>query len=756
MSFDMSQFHQVFFEEAEEHLAEMERLLVAVDLAAPDIEDLNAIFRAAHSIKGGAGTFGFEDIAAFTHTLESLLDRARRREIVLTAAMVDAFLRAKDVLRMLLSGHRDHIAVDPAEVAAVSSALEVFTGETAAVVVAAPVPAVEVAAAPATPARLCCTVWLKVPLETPGVHVMAEELRRAGKVEIRSESRTTIIEFEGQLGESEIADYCEFVAGRGRYRIESRADERALQVDSPGASDAVEGDGWGLFEAPAPAVVADAVEGDGWGLFAAPESADPPASTGVQGDGWGLFEAPAPAEDPAPASGAVEGDGWGLFAGAAGTTHAGKSGQAHAPAAPTAATPAAQPAVQDSGARGAPRREGGQAGADASIRVSVEKVDQLINLVGELVITQAMLAQSASGMDQALHEKLVAGLTQLERNTRDLQESVMSIRMMPIAFVFSRFPRVVRDLSSQLGKEVELVTEGETTELDKGLVEKIADPLTHLVRNSLDHGIETAEARVAAGKPAKGRIALRAFHQGGSIVIEVSDDGAGLNRERILAKAKERGMDVHDGMSDEEVWQLIFEAGFSTAQNVTSISGRGVGMDVVKRNISAIGGRVEIDSTVGMGTCITIRLPLTLAILDGMSVKVAGEVFIVPLGCVVESLQPEARDFRSVGGRARVVQVRDDYLPVISMHDVFELADDAARADGAILLVVESDVGKIALPVDELLGQHQVVIKSLETNYRRVHGISGATIMGDGRVALILDVAALVRMSQGSGRRMAA
>ena len=365
--------------------------------------------------------------------------------------------------------------------------------------------------------------------------------------------------------------------------------------------------------------------------------------------------------------------------------------------------------------------------------------------MGELVITQAMLAQTASRVDTALYESLRTGLGQLEHNTRDLQESVMSIRMMPISFVFSRFPRVVRDLAGKLEKQVELKTVGEGTELDKGLIEKIADPLTHLVRNSLDHGVELPQKRLAAGKPATGTITLRAFHQGGNIVIEVGDDGAGLNREKIMAKARERGLAVSDTMSDQEVWLLIFEAGFSTADVVTAVSGRGVGMDVVKRNVHAMGGRVEIESALGVGTRISIRLPLTLAILDGMSVSVGQEIFIVPLTFITESLQPAKQDIRTIAGGGTVVHVRGDFLPVVALHEVLNIKSKVTDFEHGIMVIVESEGSKSAMFVDNLLGQHQVVIKSLESNYRKVPGVSGATIMGDGKVALILDVDALVR-----------
>ena len=386
--------------------------------------------------------------------------------------------------------------------------------------------------------------------------------------------------------------------------------------------------------------------------------------------------------------------------------------------------------------------------AETSIRVSVEKVDQMINLVGELVITQAMLTETVSGMDQVTYERLINGLAQLERNTRDLQESVMSVRMMPINFVFSRFPRVVRDLAAKLDKKVQLKMVGEGTELDKGLIEKISDPLTHLVRNSLDHGIELPDERIAKGKDPQGTVTLKAAHQGGNIVIEVEDDGAGLNREKILAKAREKGIPFNDSISDADVWLMIFAPGFSTAEIVTDVSGRGVGMDVVKRNIDSIGGRVEVTSRQGQGCTVTIRLPLTLAILDGLSIAVGDQIYIVPLSFICESLQPSAADIKEVSGQGQVVHVRGEYLPMIALHQVFNIKPKVTRPEEGILVLLEAEGKKVALFVDELVGQHQVVIKSLETNYRKVAGMSGATIMGDGRVALIMDVAALVKLAQ--------
>lgn len=416
-----------------------------------------------------------------------------------------------------------------------------------------------------------------------------------------------------------------------------------------------------------------------------------------------------------------------------------------------AAGPPAQGSVSAETAQAAPpaKAERSSAAAEsASIRVSTDKVDALVNMVGELVITQSMLSQLGEDFTMERIFKLRDGLAQLERNTRELQESVMRIRMMPISFCFSRIPRMVHDLSHKLGKKVEVKLSGEQTELDKTVLEKIGDPLVHLVRNSLDHGIEAPEMRRAAGKPEHGTLRLNAFHKGGNIVIEISDDGAGLNKDRILAKARERGL-VKGGeaLSDEKIYELIFLPGFSTAEVVSDVSGRGVGMDVVRRNIKSLNGKIEIESQAGKGTTIRIRLPLTLAILDGMSIAVNGQMFIIPLTFIAESLQPKPEDVQGVAGQGRVVRVRGDYVPVIALYELFCIPPRVTQPEQGILVLVEAEGRKIALFIDEIVGQHQVVLKSLESNYHKVDGIAGATIMGDGTVAMILDVAALVRMS---------
>ncbi len=668
---DITQFYQTFFEEADELLAEMEQLFLGLDLEAPDGEHLNAVFRAAHSIKGGAATFGFIALTDTTHLLENLLDRARHGELKLNTKMMDAFLETKDVLQKQLSAYRAGTEPEPEMVAAICAvlrqlALEAGGTPPAAPVVAAPAPVAAVQAAPeAEPAaagageRTLKVRFTKV--SENDCKLLSEELANLGQVTAQTqEAGSLTIWLKTACDGSDVIAVCCFI-------IETDQ----IDIREEGASPA----------APAP----QAQE-------AAPAAAAQPAVVA------------AAAVDASPAG----------LAGGAG-----------------AATPAA---VQNK--------------ESSSIRVDVEKVDQIINLVGELVITQSMLTQTASLLDPVMHERLLSGMGHLERNARDLQESVMSIRMMPMDYVFSRFPRLIRDLSAKLGKQVQLVTVGKETELDKSLIERIIDPITHLVRNSLDHGIEGPERRAYAGKDPVGRLTLSAQHQGGSIVIEVKDDGGGLVREKILAKALQQGMPVSEAMSDDEVWQLIFAPGFSTAEAVTDVSGRGVGMDVVKRNIHEMGGHVEIASVQGKGTTIRIVLPLTLAILNGMSVKVGEEVYILPLNYVIESLQPMDKDVHSITADEHVMHVRGEYLALLELHKLFDVADAVQQPTQGIAVIVQSEGTRFALLVDQLVGQHQVVVKNLETNYRKVPGISGATILGDGNVALIIDVAAVQRANR--------
>ncbi|WP_315808556.1 chemotaxis protein CheA [Pseudomonas sp. C9-3] len=623
MATGMEQFLQVFFEETDEHLATLELLLIGLDLDQPDAETLNGIFRAAHSIKGSSGMFGFDDLTAVTHELETLLDRIRCGQTALHVDMIGAFLEARDVLQRLLDAHRSQV----------------------------PDPDVPVAA---TVERL--RAWLAAPAA-------------------------------------------------------ATADNHS-----------------GLFE-DAPAAAGTSASEEDFGFFDdAPGMPGASAAVASSDDDFGFFDDAPGAPDASPV------EPYGIFDKAPGAPAAAPAAASEAPkAAPTVAKAAAAPRPDSE---------------SSSIRVSVEKIDSLINLVGELVITQAMLSQLSEDLDPAHFERLQQALAQLEHNTRDLQESVMSIRMLPISFIFSRFPRLVHDTSARLGKQVELILQGEHTELDKSVIEKLSDPLTHIVRNSIDHGIETPAERLAAGKPAQGSVKLAASHQGGSVVVEISDDGRGLSRERILAKAREKGLPVHDGMTDAEVWQLIFMPGFSTAEAVTELSGRGVGMDVVRRNIQAMGGRIDIDSAPGMGTRMSIRLPLTLAILDGLIVAVEQVNYVVPLTYIVESLQARADDVRGLAGEeSTVIRVRGEYLPLFSLNQLLRIGAEPMPPEQGIVVILESEGKSFALQVDELVGQQQVVIKSLEQNFRRIDGIAGATIMGDGSVALILDVDALPRLA---------
>lgn len=410
---------------------------------------------------------------------------------------------------------------------------------------------------------------------------------------------------------------------------------------------------------------------------------------------------------------------------------------------------AAKPSTQSVNNIKTERRPGAES---SSIRVDIDKIDSLINMVGELVITQSMLSQFGDDFDVDRLEKLRDGLGQLERNTRELQESVMRIRMIPISFAFNRFPRMIHDLCNKFGKKVRLTLSGESTELDKTVMEKIGDPLVHLVRNAMDHGIETPDVRTAAGKPPTGTVHLNAFHQGGNIVIEISDDGAGINADKILKKAIDRGL-VEEGVElpQSKIYDLLFQPGFSTADKITDVSGRGVGMDVVRKNIQALGGTVDVQSTLGNGSTFTVRLPLTLAILDGQLVRVGGHTYIIPLISIVESLQVQGKNVNAIAGKAELYKLRDEYIPIIRLYEAFNIQPDSKSLDNGLLVVVEGDGRKAGLLVDDLLAQQQVVIKSLETNFRRVDGLSGATILGDGTVALILDVAGVIRVSQGRG-----
>nr|WP_310618349.1 chemotaxis protein CheA [Pantoea cypripedii] len=648
---DISDFYQTFFDEADELLADMEQHLLGLDPQEPDSEQLNAIFRAAHSIKGGAGTFGFTVLQETTHILENILDGARRGEMALSTDIINLFLETKDIMQEQLDAYKTAQEPNAESFNYICEALRQLALEAKGVAPAAP--AVVAVAEPAAPVAVSAGLRLQL-------------------VDLKEKEPDLLLEELGNLGT--LSD------------VVKSANMLEATIEGVGKDDIV-------------AVLCFVLE-EAQILF--PEGSSAPVET--------------------------------------------------APAAPVVAEPVQSATVTE--ITPAVKRENKRAAAPAkasessSIRVAVEKVDQLINLVGELVITQSMLAQRSGALDPVAHGDLLNSMGQLERTARDLQESVMSIRMMPMEYVFSRFPRLVRDLASKLGKEVELTLLGSSTELDKSLIERIIDPLTHLVRNSLDHGIESPEKRLGAGKSAVGNLTLSAEHQGGNICIEVIDDGAGLNRERILAKAMSSGLPVSESMSDEDVGMLIFAPGFSTAEQVTDVSGRGVGMDVVKRNIQEMGGHVEIASKQGKGTTIRILLPLTLAILDGMSVRVADEVFILPLNAVMESLQPRAEELKPLAGGERVLEVRGEYLPLVELWNVFDVQHAKTDATQGIVVILQSAGRRYALLVDQLIGQHQVVVKNLESNYRKVPGISAATILGDGSVALIVDVSALQSLNR--------
>jgi len=698
MSMDLSEFLDVFLEECFEGLEVMETGLLHLD-EGTDLEEINTIFRAAHSIKGGSAAFGFNHVSEFTHVMETMLDLLRSGKRQVDRDTVDLLLASVDVLREMVEGLKEDRAPDEAVVADLKSRLEAAVAqgsdasgnETESDAEEDVVKGASSEAEP-PPAKDDERRTWHIRLE-PGPELFREgtdpirlfqELAALGDLEVHTDA--------GELPDLEKLDptSCHLA---WEARLTTSADESAIRDIF-----AWLGDGCRLEIRPEDRVQTDAASkpvGD-----EPPPTADPPAEAKP--------EAAADAK-PSPPSEQK----------------------------PTKPTKAPTP------------RAGGR-GESNSIRVSTEKVDLLINLVGELVITQSMLNQVGSLLAQ--HggpevEALFNGLAQLERNTRELQENVLQIRMLPISFAFNRFPRLVRDLSNKLGKKVELVLTGEQTEVDKTVLEKIGDPLVHLVRNALDHGLETPEARRAAGKPEQGRLELSAQHESGNIVIRITDDGAGLNREKILRKAIERGLvSEKDELSDERIDNLIFMPGFSTADQVSDLSGRGVGMDVVKRNINDLGGTVSIQSEPGKGAVVTIRLPLTLAILDGQLAQVGRETYIVPLISIVESLRMRPDQLNRIAGTTEVYRFRNEYIPVIRLNHLFGVKEATEDLEDGLLVVVEADGRLAGLFVDRLQGQQQVVIKSLETNFQQLPGISGATILGDGQVALILDIPGLIQL----------
>ncbi len=686
MTIDMEQFHQVFFEESFEGLDVMETGLLNLSPGTADMEEINTIFRAAHSIKGGSGTFGFMDVSAFTHVMETLLDEMRDGRRQVEQRGVNVLLGSVDCLREMLAAIQSGDEVDSKSVSTHQKELEIelngsrseATGEAAEIVVPEPDKAEDSAVNLGWHIIFCPHVHL---MKTGNDPVrMFRELEELGDLTVEADFRglpeiqdldpeechlSWDIRLEGDIERHEIDEIFDWVEDDCDMSIISFADE--AEKNRPAEEDLVAGEP--------------------------------------------IVEKVVPAQETAKA--------------------------------PTKQAVKAEPEVKR------PENKPAAKPASASIRVDTAKIDSLINMVGELVITQSMLSSLGEDFDMTKLDLLQSGLSQLESHTRELQQSAMGIRMMPISFVFSRFPRLVHDLSSKMGKQIELKLSGENTEVDKTVIELISDPLVHLVRNSLDHGVEMPDERIAAGKPALGIVHLNAFHRGGNIVIEVTDDGNGLDGDKLFNKAVEKGVVEPDTqLTEKEKFDLIFAAGFSTAEVVSDVSGRGVGMDVVRKNIEALGGHVEIRSKLGKGSTFAIYLPLTLAILDGQSVAVGDETYIVPLASVIESfnLKPEMVSY--VAGRGETFRLRDEYLPILRMDNLFGVhRTESGKGSDGLLVVVEGQGTRCGLLVDDLLGQQQVVIKSLETNYRKIEGISAATILGDGSVGLILDIPGLLRLA---------
>lgn len=692
MSIDISQFHQIFFEESFEGLDAMENSLLELEPGSPDAESINTIFRAAHSIKGGSATFGFSQVAEFTHILETLLDEVRSGDRQLAVESIELLLQSVDCLREMLSQIQNGDTVDMQLVGRLSEAFNVMLQQSSTAPVsrtAEPVSDTTPQAQP-KPQKNTLDAWhirfmpqshiLKTGNEP---YRMFRELSVLGDLDVTA--HTEKVPAYAQLAPLDCFIHWSLV-------LHADCEKALIEEIFEWVVDDCE-----LVIERASAVTEPVATGD-----VAMEAGEETADT----------ETPAMLDVEPPV------------------------------AEPSAAKAVAVAAVEAKG--GADVKNKVKEGA--SIRVSIDKVDSLINMVGELVITQSMLGQLGENFEIARLEQLRNGLAQLEHNTRELQESVMSIRMMPISFVFNRFPRMVRDLATKLGKKIKLEITGEQTELDKTVMENIGDPLVHLVRNAVDHGLEMPEQRRAKGKSEYGTIQLNAFHQSGNIVIEISEDGAGLNRDRILQKAIERGLvDPADELSDEQIHHLIFAPGFSTADAVSDLSGRGVGMDVVRKNINKLGGMIDVATAPNKGTTFTIRLPLTLAIMDGQLIQVGEQVYIIPLISVIESLQVDTKQLNKVAGHSELYRLRDSYIPILRLHELFNIPGAVTDLTQGLLVIVEGEGLQVGLFVDDLLSQQQVVIKSLESNFKRLEGIAGATILGDGTVSLIVDVVGLIR-----------
>jgi len=684
MTTDLSQFHDAFFEESLEAVDDMETGLLNLDIDNVDPESINTIFRAAHSIKGCSATFGFQDISEFVHVMETVLDEMRDGNLKPDQTIVDLLLKALDVLREMLTLTRNEQAVDKTTIAAVHMQLtQILNKEKNASSPAETQSLKVVDTGEAHPDNIWKIVF------TPHMNIL-----KSGNDPLRMFS--VLSDYGDITVESDVSGLLSF---------------RVIEPEDCYLS-------WTITLA-GEVSRAQIVETFEW-----------------VADDCDLSITQIQSADSNPA--------------------AQKSEQPAVTNLPVTSPEPEQPRLRrktDRKDHEMPVSPASGSSDSASIRVGTSKVDEIINMVGELVITQSMLEQLGIDIEEgnatATHyEKLRSGLVQLKRNTRELQESVMRMRMLPISYIFNRVPRIVHDLSKKLNKEVNIKMTGESTELDKTVLEKIGDPLVHLIRNSLDHGIESPSARKAQGKTPIGTIALNAYHKGGNIIVEIKDDGAGLNKAKIIAKAKKKGLiENEETVTDEQVADLIFHAGLSTAETISDVSGRGVGMDVVRKNIKSLGGNIEVKSTEGVGTSFVIRLPLTLAILDGQLIRVGSETYIIPLVSIIESLKIEPSNVSLIAGQASIYRLRDEHIPFLKLSDLFGVQTDYNELDRHLMVIVEGDGKHAGLVIDELLAQQQVVIKSLETNFRRVDGLSGATILGDGTVALIVDVAGLINLS---------
>ena len=778
---DMNEIKEIFFQECEEQLAELETGLLALNDGDTDPETVNAVFRAVHSIKGGAGAFGLDDLVGFAHVFETTLDCVRSQTLEPSQEVLKVMLRSADVLADLTAAAREGGSVDAERTGVLAKELEALargeTPDTAAPAAAPAVAAPVAAAAPAPAAPEAKQEAAPAPTDDSGFQPVPFSFDEFSDEDASPDAQKAAAGDEGQKSKYTItfkprsdlyANGNETVLllrdlaklGEMRVRCESEDLPAIDKLDPEGAylswvieisTDSAEEDLRSVFEfvewdcqldisaGGANVEMPETTAGE-----TAEESPMAPVPFDLSlldgGDAAETVAEDAPvAEEPAPVAPAP----------------AAPKASAEAVEQPAPDLPAANAAIAANSERQKAAAVAAVPAAPQTIRVDLDRVDRLINLVGELVINQAMLAQSVVENETGGASAINLGLEELQQLTREIQDSVMAIRAQPVKPVFQRMSRIVREIADMTGKSVRLVTEGENTEVDKTVIDKLAEPLTHMIRNAVDHGLETPEKREAAGKTPEGVLRLSAKHRSGRIVIEIADDGAGINRERVRKKAVENGLITADtNLSDEEIDNLIFHPGFSTAEKLSDISGRGVGMDVVKRSIQSLGGRISISSTPGKGSTFTMSLPLTLAVLDGMVVTVAGQTLVVPLTAIVETLQPEKQHIHSFGANQRLIAIRDTFCPLVDVGHILRFRPDYADPIQGVALLVESEGGgQRALMVDAIQGQRQVVIKSLEANYSSVPGIAAATILGDGRVALILDVDSVVAASRGQSMR---